>query len=112
MLRVSHYALPECEWRDALALLDRTFRRCRFSAKEVEGLMAHVAVIGDDLEGWGLLDEEVTPGELADGIIGAIASDLYSLGDDDTPMRMTVYAAVGAWVERVTMALAEERAEA
>ena len=111
---MSSAELPDCVWSDTLALLERAFRRCGFSENEVVGLLAHAAVIGDDAEGWGLLDNEcratvgqVSSAELADGVVGAIASDLYGVGDG-APMRETIFAATNAWLKLVVGALREE----
>lgn len=102
--------LPECAWHDVLAILRRAFERAGFGEKRVAGLMGHAAVIGDDLEGWGVLENcayPMNPAEVARGVVACIVGDIYSMAEDDAcaHMRLTLYAAAEAWAARVEEAM-------
>ncbi len=107
-----HKEFPESSWRDTLALLAATFERMGLPLTTQRGLALHAQGIGDDLEGWGLLDVELhgpgpaAPGEVAAGILASMASDLYTAGDE-SPMRDTIYAATNTWLKSAMAALAE-----
>lgn len=100
--------LDEATWRDALALLARTFE----GDAQAAGLVSHAEMIGDDLEAWGFLRADdprpLTARRIAGDILTAIASDIYNVADepDGNPgMRPALYAAAGAWLAATTARL-------
>lgn len=99
--------VPECLWADAVALLAEVFA----SQHEPGSLMNHATIIGDDLEGWGvveILGEDLTAKSLASFVLSCMVSDIYTAGDDGEPaMRSLLYSAASAWSDAIRKRLDE-----